>query len=589
MVISYDVDQRIEYLSDMIQGMVKDHEISYHKNLESFDESLFIDNVQYKEYSIDQNDEHEPIVDDEHNYKFTNALNKLNSFNTVSYCFYEIFKPIGGTNEKYIKIKLFTDGTLDIQAVVGLSDCTHVPWVYGKQEYLRSLNTGNQKYEFKLTLPFNDFNSILWWKPDEKEELEQEDDNEVKSSDVKYRYYKPYEIERFLRWFGTNHIPLLDLDSIQKKTICSIPQLSNDIQSSKFYKDATHILNPDLSKATIDTTTSMSLLTLAPKSTIDIDDREDGQYAVFVVSGNQQTSNISFHIKGKIRTREILYNEDGELISNHPFIQEMNHYSRTIERINNLYVELEKSIQYLELVKYSDPSKDITIPKYWYELQSTISKIATEPTFIDLIRMRQIDLDLIDIGSELKQIFNPDDDDVDVNIKIMYEYIFNDDTEQNKYELYESLNLPTTVKMNLKTKLEQLSDNINQFELECQPSVDELRDRIITFNNLIVRLPIDTYTNKTTSLHIFQDWKNFVDNSLEYLCDNQMLFRGEQMIEFGTDGIQHSFYEYYTHPDKKPGQELIDYSYRFELNENGERTGKVIHDRFDFWSDEDFI
>ena len=61
---------------------------------------------------------------------------------------------------------------------MGLSDCVHVPWEYGSQDYLRSLNTGNEKYEFKLSIPFNDFNSVLWWKPDEKEELvEKEEQN----------------------------------------------------------------------------------------------------------------------------------------------------------------------------------------------------------------------------------------------------------------------------------------------------------------------------------------------------------------------------------------------------------------------------
>ena len=42
-----------------------------------------------------------------------------------------MFKPIGGTREKYIQVKLFTDGTLDIRGNVGLEDCVYVPWEHG--------------------------------------------------------------------------------------------------------------------------------------------------------------------------------------------------------------------------------------------------------------------------------------------------------------------------------------------------------------------------------------------------------------------------------------------------------------------------
>ena len=42
-----------------------------------------------------------------------------------------------------------------------------------------------------------------------------------------------------------------------------------------------------------------------------------------------------------------------------------------------------------------------------------------------------------------------------------------------------------------------------RFNLKYETTVDELRNRIQTFNNLIVRLPVDTYANKVASLHIF--------------------------------------------------------------------------------------
>jgi hypothetical protein len=43
---------------------------------------------------------------------------------------------------------------------------------------------------------------------------------------------------------------------------------------------------------------------------------------------------------------------------------------------------------------------------------------------------------------------------------------------------------------------------------------DDLRDRIATFNNLIVRLPLATTHNRIASLHIFKDWKAFVDGAV---------------------------------------------------------------------------
>lgn len=63
-------------------------------------------------------------------------------------------------------------------------------------------------------------------------------------------------------------------------------------------------------------------------------------------------------------------------------------------------------------------------------------------------------------------------------------------------------------------------------------TVDELRSRIETFNNLIVRLPPDpdnpemmkdSYRYNVTSKHIFLDWKTFVDNTVK-----KMVWRGEQ-------------------------------------------------------------
>lgn len=176
--------------------MVKDHEIDYHMSIDEFKPEMFLDSGK--------------------NSRYIDALNRLNSIGKLEHCFYEVFKPIGGTSEKYIKVKMSTTGEVDITGVVGLGDCEHVEWDYGSKEYLRSLNTGNQRYDFKLSIPFNDENSILYWRPDEPERLEVDDDQdegEVREA-TGYRYYKPYETERFLRWLGTNFVPMIDLDTV---------------------------------------------------------------------------------------------------------------------------------------------------------------------------------------------------------------------------------------------------------------------------------------------------------------------------------------------------------------------------------------
>ena len=70
--------------------------------------------------------------------------------------------------DRYIRARMDTAGNLDIQGVLLLSDLTEVPWTHGTQDHLRSLSTGNRRFELKLSMPFNDASSSLWWRPDEK-------------------------------------------------------------------------------------------------------------------------------------------------------------------------------------------------------------------------------------------------------------------------------------------------------------------------------------------------------------------------------------------------------------------------------------
>ena len=201
------------------------------------------------------------------------AMNDLNSFGNLDYGFYEIFKPIGGGKGKHIKVKMGTDGYVDISGVVGLSDCEPFPWEYGSPEYLRSLNTGNQRYLLQLDMALNDDSSTLWWKPDHEEKLNPQpptDENGEQKPTI--RYYKEYEVERFLRWFGNDHIPKIDENTLEKCTVCSSPNLTDDTESDNFHSDARNIgeVGLDLTRSRIDNSTSQSLLYLYPKATISV-------------------------------------------------------------------------------------------------------------------------------------------------------------------------------------------------------------------------------------------------------------------------------------------------------------------------------
>jgi hypothetical protein len=291
--------------------MMADHEIEYHDTLEKFNPSRYLDSGKVNAY--------------------TDAFNKLRSFGVLDYGFYEIYKPIGVDNddcERYVKVKLSTTGELDISGVVNLKDCEHVEWEYGTPEYLRALNTGNERYDLKISLPFNDMSSVLWWKPDGPEQLEVDEEEEGKVTEpTGWRYFKPYETERFLRWFGTNYIPFIDLDTITKMTVCSVPKLKDDVDAQNFYSDATNIAarGGPMHRTSLDTSTSQTLLSLQPKATIELVNKMEppGQYVRFVVTGNQQTVALAFNVKGRMLNT----------------IQEMHHYIHTWSFLNEAYLQ----------------------------------------------------------------------------------------------------------------------------------------------------------------------------------------------------------------------------------------------------------
>ena len=176
---------------------------------------------------------------------------------------------------------------------------------------------------------------------------------------------------------------------------------------------------------------------------------------------------------------------------------------------------------------------------------------------------------------------------------------FSDATPVRLETWFNNLNVSSSTKETLKRVLENLEREDDTYKISFEDvTVEQLRTRIQTFNNLIVRLPRNTPENKNTSLNIFLDWKAFVQGAAKELVKNEKLFvryqsgpdgnelhdeNGEPVWKIetglGTDGKMHQYTELYTDPIKKT--KLVDYSYCTE-------NGKVIHDRFDYWSVDDF-
>lgn len=127
--------------------------------------------------------------------------------------------------------------------------------------------------------------------------------------------------------------------------------------------------------------------------------------------------------------------------------------------------------------------------------------------------------------------------------------------------------------------------NIHDFD---DVSVDELRESIETFNNLIVRLPSKTTKNLAFSKNIFHDWKEYVNGSIDQLELDGKLYRmrngGQLVVQYGkgTDGVDHPYVEVFTDPGYHTP--LVDYSYI-----KYDDKGIPDHDRFDYWTDDDFV
>ena len=116
-------------------------------------------------------------------------------------------------------------------------------------------------------------------------------------------------------------------------------------------------------------------------------------------------------------------------------------------------------------------------------------------------------------------------------------------------------------------------------------TVEMLRDRITTFNNLVVRLPVDTEHNCMAAKRIFLDWKKFEVGAANYLKErNFITFSPNEGL--GSDLELHKFDEYLVN-----GEPLVDYSWLYTANPKSPKldaNDKPIGDRWDYWDEEDF-
>lgn len=662
---TWSSDPRLDSMASYVQDRILDHELQQHRSLESFDPDLYLDRP---------------------DSEFLDVLQRLNSFGQLNYCVYEMYKPIGKVAGRHVKAKLFANGRLEVSGVLGLQNCVHVPWEHGSMDYLRSLNTGNQRYEFKLTRPWNDENSFLYWKPDEPilEEDEEEEDGEgsdspstrdsdggtgdgqvevdvdegqwiveahddeedpevaaqlqqvekiissanPESTDPIYANFKEYEDERYLRWFGTTYIPLLDSSTLFRKTICCSPQIedSGELDAT----DATQLLaDPSTIRPATYSGLEADLLTLQQKATVDLVEREDGQWLQFVVDGSQETTNLSFCIVGQ------------ELGA----VEDLNHYVRTLGRMNSLYVNLTRAILFLDMVgdgiggndawlefaaREFPSDHDDFVPTWWTQVHGQLGPLVWHPSATDLIRARQLDLDELSAafdGSRTDRMDaglgfpdwpgegNPDlsgwkstqlgrrlafvvsewrgrsGTSMDTSL---WNYMRNYDAPQAQWTGQKVGETDKTMFMELsldnsrlgsesRTQVQTTMETVltDKWEIGYETTVDDLRDRMQTYNTLVVRLPVGTRLQQTNSMHIFLDWQNYVNGSLEWLEGKGLLWRGEPVTETGTDGLPHSFVEWYT--DEARTTPLVDYSYIYDPE-----TKKPVKDRWDWWTPGDF-
>lgn len=350
------------------------------------------------------------------------------------------------------------------------------------------------------------------------------------------------------------------------------------------------------------------------------------------MSGNQGTQNLSFNIRGKLLSE----------------IQEMNHYSNTWKTIKLIYSLVVRHTLLFEIERQLHTSLEEAwnltypdlpyIPDGWDEIMEKMQEFLT-PNCIDLIRFRHVDvssimyeilanatlrMDFIQNINKIANLENIEEDtstlakelvkqgvvekvkrlvtDVNLNDSLKRVIMNYDSLEEEEVEnLLGKTDISETMRDNLVATLEALAGmDDGPYDISYEDiTVDELRKRIKTFNNLIVRLPRSTVDERIAARNTFMDWKRFVDEATKYLVKEEMLFvvyevdgmgerikdeNGEDIwaVEYGvgTDGREHPYTEVYTDPTRSTP--LIDYSYIKVVD------GRANYDRFDYWTVDDF-
>ena len=266
--------------------------------------------------------------------------------------------------------------------------------------------------------------------------------------------------------------------------------------------------------------------------------------------------------------------------------------------------------------------------------------MAWNPTFIDLIRFRNLNYEALETRIDQQYAAREEflkrnglyDNTLEEYME-NYRSVFDEDNEeeQNKKTELEKLKNGINLSNSSKEMVEQVLKRLEQLngkmgQIKFKTTVDNIRERIQTYNNLIVRLPANPDTNKFTlkSKHIWQDWKEFVDRSLAWLVEEGLRERREDETEeqyakrqrlyvlyeptseltstfqrqekkfvgFGTDKKEYQFVEHYV--DEGTKVPLVDYSYCMEkIDETTYKArqnddGTYVGDRWDAWQESDF-
>ena len=117
------------------------------------------------------------------------------------------------------------------------------------------------------------------------------------------------------------------------------------------------------------------------------------QYIEFIVTGNRQTYNVAFDVRGKIES----------------VLQEKHHYMHTLNTMQDELERLFNNILFLQVSEIIVPEivtvwnnlvSDFTFnepwtPLNWLYLKDKLNELLKSPTIVDVLRFRQLDFETI--------------------------------------------------------------------------------------------------------------------------------------------------------------------------------------------------